>query len=529
MRTAATTLSMLLLAAACGTEADVDTSTARTADDGQALDAHAILNFLNGPDATEFSLVTEVRVQGRAAGSIVQHVHGEDRTLGTGDDDLLQSLEELDALRYVGTATIRTIDAWLRARGYQPSFEVEGVPFTVDEARAVVELANTATQAALDDDVGLDARAARGIVAARPIATIQILAEVSYVSASALQRMKDWVLTHGVTPPPPVDRTPAVMVSAVATDSRHVVVTWTKPIAPSTSAFAFLVFAGSPDNPLGRFSVSFNGVTMTLETDDQVPGTDYTVKADTAVLDIGATPVDPNGRWAHFTGFQPAAPPAPAEVDCTTLQGGTFDGSSFTAADECTAVHFLNQARFSEMARFSDSGRRIAYDCAPDQTCGLRSSRWTRLSLFSDYPGIGATTLTGLRASVNGWTQSGQRWDTVANTWQNRAALAGAPLHFENVAVVGRAADYNTGQYSYACVELRDTTGGANYLRACLQFIGADSAPGCTNDPNACLDPWVGQRASVRGTLRATSAVPGGYVMIIRHDGPGAPNPAAAP
>lgn len=526
---------MLLLAAACGTEADFDANTGTATSDDQPLDAEAILNFLNGPDATEVALVQQVGIQTRAAGSIAQHRRGADRMFGTADDNLLQSIAELDALPFVGTATIRAIDAYVRARGYQPSFEVEGVPFTVDEARAVVDLANTATQATLDDDVGLDARAARGIVAARPIPTVQTLAQVSYVNATALQRMKDWVLTHGVTPPPPPPppphTVPAVITGVEVLNSTHVIVTWSKPIARGTPSDAFSIFMGEPDAGNIAFSAVIVGPTVTLETDVQEPGADYTFEAAATVLDIDGIPVDPqNGRWIHFDGFQQATPPPPpTDVDCATLQGGTFDGSTFTAAEECSAVRFLNQARFSEMARLPDSGRRIAYDCAPDQSCGLRSSRWQRLSQFADYPGIGTTSLSGLRTSVNGWTQSGQRWDTVANTWQNRAALSGAPLHFDNVAVVRRVADYNTGSYSYACAEIRDTTGSANYLRACLQFIGADSAPGCTWDPNSCLDAWVGQRASVRGTLRATSAVPGGYVVILHHGGPGAANPAAAP
>ncbi|MBI1949268.1 MAG: hypothetical protein HYS27_26510 [Deltaproteobacteria bacterium] len=161
-RITAATLLLLLLAAACGTEADVDTNAASTADDAHPLDAQAILSFLNGPEATEATLRQEVRIKSIAASSVVRHVRGADSLLCTADDDLLQSIAELDAIRNVGPVTISTIDAWLRARGYQPSFEVEGVPFTVDEAR--------------------------GIVAARPI---QLLAAVSYVSATALQRIRN--------------------------------------------------------------------------------------------------------------------------------------------------------------------------------------------------------------------------------------------------------------------------------------------------------------------------------------------------
>ncbi len=100
----------------------------------------------------------------------------------------------------------------------------------------------------------------------------------------------------------------------------------------------------------------------------------------------------------------------------------------------------------------------------------------------------------------------------------------------DNIAVVRRVADHTSPSgATYACVELRDTTNGANYLTGCLQYVNADSAPGCTANPSCCLDPWVGRRAAVRATLRRASSVSGGNVRVLHHDAQSAPDPAVAP
>lgn len=516
---------VILAAAACGTEADVDTQAGHASDDALPLDGQAILDFLNGPDATLAVLMQEAGVKSRAAGNIFEHVRGPDRQLGTADDDKLDSIAELDAIPYVGTATLAALDAYVRSRGYQPDFTLEGVPFTLAEAAGVLQLANGASQAALDDDVGLDARAARNIVAARPLATIQLLAAVSYVNGTALQRMKDWVLTHG-TPPPPVDRTPAVIVSAAATDSSHVVVTYSKAIDQATSRSDFQVFISDPDSPLGVFDVVVNGAELTIETDAQEPGTDYTVEAAQTVRDAGGTPVDPNnGRWVHFDGFTPDAPPPPpppGEVDCSTLLGGTFDATAFTAAEECSAVRFLNRARFSEMEQLSDAGRHIAYDCGPSGACGFRSSAWQRLAQFSDTPTVGATALAGLKADSAGWSANGLGYDTVAGTWQNRASLVDHPVHFEAVTLTRRRAD-QAGQYiTYKCAEARDQDGAPNFLTVCMAQTTDTYACGTVD---ACLNAAVGTRVSLRGAFRTSAQSAGGYRVTLSELPSGA-NPA---
>ncbi|MFH1808611.1 MAG: hypothetical protein ABIJ09_07695 [Pseudomonadota bacterium] len=141
----------------------------------------------------------------RAAFNIIGHRDGGDARCGSADDDRFDDLPELDAIPYVGDAAIARLLEFARARGYvQPGDDliyVEGVPFSAEDMASVLELCNCAALAVLDDDVGLDARAAAGILAARPFAdpdpavNMARLAAVSYVGSNALQRLKGFALT----------------------------------------------------------------------------------------------------------------------------------------------------------------------------------------------------------------------------------------------------------------------------------------------------------------------------------------------
>jgi hypothetical protein len=170
--------------------ADVDTERAALVD-GTA-EAIGVLRFLNGPAADVRTLDVDAALDARAARNIVAHVRGADGTLGTADDDLLDSIVELDAIPYVGPATLDRLVAYVDAIGGVPRHTVEGILLTDAEADAVLAAARGATLAELDDDAGLDARAARNIVAARPIADLDALAAVPYVGASAIERLRRW-------------------------------------------------------------------------------------------------------------------------------------------------------------------------------------------------------------------------------------------------------------------------------------------------------------------------------------------------
>jgi hypothetical protein len=67
---------------------------------------------------------------------------------------------------------------------------VKGVSFTLEEGLTTLSLANYASREVLDDDAGIEARAATNIVAARPINTLAALASISLVGPTAIGKLK---------------------------------------------------------------------------------------------------------------------------------------------------------------------------------------------------------------------------------------------------------------------------------------------------------------------------------------------------
>ena len=123
--------------------------------------------------------------------------------------------EEIAAYSYFGTSAAEDLLAFVQSdiTCGDPGHVVDGVAFTEDEAEAVLEVANNASEAQLDDEAGLNSRAASNIVAARPIATIEELGAVSYVGANALQAL----LTYALTWVPP-DQAPQVVTVTTLAD-----------------------------------------------------------------------------------------------------------------------------------------------------------------------------------------------------------------------------------------------------------------------------------------------------------------------
>ena len=85
--------------------------------------------------------------------------------------------------------------AYAAKAGWVPGAEdilgiYDGVSFTVDQAGATLELANSLTIDELDHDLGLHARAAESISLAQPIDTIDELSRLYYVGRSALTELK---------------------------------------------------------------------------------------------------------------------------------------------------------------------------------------------------------------------------------------------------------------------------------------------------------------------------------------------------
>lgn len=89
-----------------------------------------------------------------------------------------------------------------KADGFAGSFE--GVSFTVEQAVLTLDLANRAPRDVLDEQCGVGARAAQGIVDARPLGTIAALAKVPHVGTATLWRLREcaprWVAANAGAP-----------------------------------------------------------------------------------------------------------------------------------------------------------------------------------------------------------------------------------------------------------------------------------------------------------------------------------------
>jgi len=113
----------------------------------------------------------------------------------TRDDGV--TCEEIAAYAYFGAGSAQALFDYVAADPScgEPDLVVEGVPLTQDEAAAILAVANGATETQLDDDAGLDARAAANIVEARPLATVYELADISYVGPTAIGQLRDYAGT----------------------------------------------------------------------------------------------------------------------------------------------------------------------------------------------------------------------------------------------------------------------------------------------------------------------------------------------
>lgn len=142
-------------------------------------EALGILAFVNLPETTLALLDVDVGLDRRAATNIVAA-----RPFAT--------VAELDAVPYVGRVAMDKLLAWARSGG-----------FIDDDSdvreRAILGLVNdpATSFALLDVDVALDRRAARNIVDARPFATLAQLDAVSYVGATALDKLAAYALANG--------------------------------------------------------------------------------------------------------------------------------------------------------------------------------------------------------------------------------------------------------------------------------------------------------------------------------------------
>lgn len=169
-----------------------------------SADAAALLTFVNHESTTAGFLDNDLKLDTRAVKGIFAHRNGPDGRLDTADDDLFDSVAELDAISYVGDVALSKMLAWALAHPLNTPELVEGVAFTSEQVAAVVWGVNQTTSDELDGQAGLDTRAANNLLAKKPFTTIAQMGAVAYVGTSALSLLRDfsdeWAAKRAGTP-----------------------------------------------------------------------------------------------------------------------------------------------------------------------------------------------------------------------------------------------------------------------------------------------------------------------------------------
>jgi hypothetical protein len=204
----ASLLALVLAASACSADGDAlvvegDATASSAIEDGSPQGV-GVLAFLADAGTTRALLDGEVGIDKRAAQGIVAHRDGADGVPLTADDDRFDTVEELDAVAYVGPSAFEKLIGYASAHGFVPQGSdllgvYDGVSFTVDEAAATLALVASADHAYLDKTLDLDVRAADGIVAAKPIGTVLKLSQIKFVGESALKKLKTAAAPAGDT------------------------------------------------------------------------------------------------------------------------------------------------------------------------------------------------------------------------------------------------------------------------------------------------------------------------------------------
>lgn len=154
-----------------------------------------MIRFLNDDGTTLDVLDHDAALHATAAKNLIAHRDGPDGVAGTGDDDRFDDVAEVLSVNQVGPARAGQIAQYAALEGYVPKGDdllgtYDDVAFTVNEAEAVVAFVNGASFEELDDDVGLDRRAAESIADAAPVTTVLALSELYFVGGSALGKLK---------------------------------------------------------------------------------------------------------------------------------------------------------------------------------------------------------------------------------------------------------------------------------------------------------------------------------------------------
>jgi DNA uptake protein ComE-like DNA-binding protein len=179
----------LSFTSACDPGLDVDPSDRLTI---SPVEVEAMLDLVNAPETDVAFLDVEVELERRAAENIIAVRNGTDGVYPSADDHPFETLEEIEAVKYVGATTMERLRNFVIANPPPAGALVEGVEFTAAEATAVLWGVNQASREELDLEVGLSSTAAANVFASAPYDTLAEIASVPYVGASALEALRGY-------------------------------------------------------------------------------------------------------------------------------------------------------------------------------------------------------------------------------------------------------------------------------------------------------------------------------------------------
>ncbi|MFB6264461.1 MAG: amidohydrolase family protein [Bradymonadaceae bacterium] len=167
--------------------------------------------------ASRRTLDHDVRLDARGASNLIEHRIGPDQTAGTQDDNPYDTLNELDNVSYIAATAFKKLEKYGERYGFIQSQNVgtvHGFDDTGKGGLGILRIANLAPESVLDDDIGLDSRAATNIVEYRvgedgepdtgdenPFDDLIEFDEINYVSDRAFGKLAEYGRAHGFLPP----------------------------------------------------------------------------------------------------------------------------------------------------------------------------------------------------------------------------------------------------------------------------------------------------------------------------------------
>jgi len=178
----------LAFATACGPADDLETQEPVVL---PADEARLVLALVNDPRTTVELLDRDVELERRAAENLIAYRSGADGVYPSDDDRPFRTVDDLDAVPYVGDVALTRLRDYAVTHAPPPAETVEGVVFTSEQVAAVLYGVNGASTEELDVEVGLAADAAAALRAGRPYMSIGALAAVANVGPDALATLRD--------------------------------------------------------------------------------------------------------------------------------------------------------------------------------------------------------------------------------------------------------------------------------------------------------------------------------------------------